>query len=201
MLADAEGAFAAPAWVATLLDEPLAAARPTSSRSQARQGGGIGDRASAATECGAHAIGTRRDPDATEIESIRVPAGHDRRLALGAPITVQTHGFAELLEGHRRETSQNAVLAQSHGEVGRAVAVAGIGPLIHALAVVEECEPGQDPRIDIENAREVATVPPHPTPVCDAMDSMMEVEAELRLHDRECSMEDVVAGGIHWLVR
>lgn len=201
MLADADGALTALALLATLLVEVLAAARPTSSRGQVRQGGGIGDRASVAAERGAQAIGPRRDSDAAEVEPVRVPAGYDRRLALGAPVAVQAHGFAELFEGRRRETGQNTVLAESNGEVGRAVAVAWIGALIHALAVVQECEPGEDPWIDIESAREFASVPPHATPVRDAMDSMMEVEAELRLHDRECSMEDVLAGGIHWFLR
>lgn len=184
-----------------LLGEPTSAPRPSASRSQVGQGRGVDDRASAAAQRRAQAIGPRPDPDAAEVESVRVPAGQDRRFAFGVSVAVQPHRFAELLEGHRRETGQNAILTKPNGEVRSTFAVSGIGPFIHTLAVVQECEPGENARIDIERACEFAAVSPNPTPVRDAVDAMMEVETELRSHDRERSMEDFLAGGVHGIVR
>ncbi len=62
--------------------------------------------------------------------------------------------------------------------------------IVVPLTVMKKSEPGKDRRVDVERACDSSSVEPHPTPVRDAVDAILEVEPEHGAYDRERLLDD-----------
>ena len=85
----------------------------------------------------------RVDPDAREVQAIRVPARSDRHLLAHKPVRVQLHRVAEEIQLPRRERKRvrRRELARVAGGTG---AVPGVVALVLAAGVVQEPEAEDD---------------------------------------------------------
>jgi hypothetical protein len=120
----------------------------------------------------------RRDADAAQVEPVGIPAGHDGRFTRGVAVTMQAHRLAQMLEAGRVELVDHAVAAQLHCEVSRPAPVPGIATVVDALAVVQEREPRQQGRVDVQRSSQRPPMKPHPAPMRQAVDATGKVQPE-----------------------
>ncbi len=108
---------------------------------------------------------------------------------------MEPHGFAQVLELGSVQFDQRALAPQDDREVGCAMAVKRIAMIVVPLTVMKKGEPGKDRRVHVERACDSSSVEPHPAPVRDAVDAILEVEPKHGAHDRERLLDD---GGMGW---
>ena len=108
-----------------------------------------------------------RDPNAAQVEPVRVPAGLDRRVGVGPLVSMAIAGPMEEQEFVVGEIKQTP--AQRHCEFGGAGAVLGVPALIEASRVVQDGEELDDFEDRPGRLGQAAAVFEDPRPVRDPM--------------------------------
>jgi hypothetical protein len=144
----------------------------------------------------AHSYRVRANPDPREVETVRVPARQDRRIAGQLAVTVQSHRFAETLEGGCVESHEITATPQQHCEIRSTSAMPVIRVFVLPLAVVQKGEPAEHDPIDVDQPRQLLTVEVHAAPVRHAVQTAPHGKSELRQDTRERVFDE---RGVHGL--